>query len=237
MGNFEDTTEWIKQPKNSNLIQNLELRKYVTYKTESDEITKKDLENIDEIILDSQNIIGEYNQVYFQEIELFPNLKKIAIKNLGICPEDMSKLEKIEQIEFKNCEIKEINKLKKVKQLILIHTEIEEQKQLEELENLEEIQLINTAINNFEFLKKLKNLKKLAIKNMNQFALTKIDFTLPIEYLSIEDIQNLDLNIIAKYENLKTLSIDRNDSKKMARELEVLKTQGIEILLNDIYQY
>lgn len=237
MGNFEDTMKLINEPKNENIIQNVELRRFVEYKLDTNEISKESLANIDEIVLDSQDIIGQYNKVYFEEIELFPHLKKIVIRNLGVNSEDMSKLKQIEQIEFKNCEIKEINKLKEVKQLILIHTELETEQELEELVNLEEIQLININMNNFEFLRKLKNLKKLVIKNINQFALTKINFTLPIEYLSIEDIQNLDLNIISKYEKLKILSVDREDSKEMKNELEMLKKQGIEILLNDIYEY
>lgn len=238
MENFEDTIELTNKPMiDNNLIQNLELRRFIEYKLDSDELSKEKLASIDEIILDSENIIGQYNKVYFEEIALFPRLKKIAIRNLGLSSDDMSKLTPIEQIEFKNCEIKDINKLKNVKHLILIHTELETEQELEALVNLEEIQLINMDINNFEFLKKLSNLKKLVIKNVNQFSLAKINFALPIEYLSIEDIQNLDLNVIAKYENLKTLSVDGNDSRKMENDLEALKRQDIEILLNDIYEY
>lgn len=80
-------------------------------------------------------------------------------------------------------------------------------------------------------------MKKLVIKNIKNFSLAKIDFELPIEYLSIENLEDLNLNILSKYENLKTLSIDRIEADNWENELNTLKEKNITILLNDMYEY
>lgn len=237
MEDFDNTMEIVVQKEKKQLIENVELRNYIQSKIDKDNITMEDLENIDEIIIDSENIIGQHNEVYFQEIELFPKLEKITIRNLGISTENMKRLINIKQIKFKNCEINDITQLHNVRHLEIIHSEIEGLEELVKLSELKELQLIDMKVDNFEFLKELKQLEKLVIKNVEQFSLEKINFELPIEYLSIEKIDKLDLDMISKYKNLKTLSIDRTESENWEEELENLRNRNIEILLNDMYEY
>ncbi len=57
MGDFENTIENPVIEENQ-LIKNLELRNYIQFKLNKTDITNDDLDSIDEIILDSQNIVG-----------------------------------------------------------------------------------------------------------------------------------------------------------------------------------
>ena len=63
------------------------------------------------------------------------------------------------------------------------------------------------------------------------------DFYLPIKYLSLEIIPELNTNIISQYKYLETLSVDRKESKQWEKELNDLKKNGMRILLNDIYYF
>jgi len=235
MENLENTMEISAIKDKNELIKNLELKNLIQFKLDKTEFEIKDLDSIDEIILDSQNIVGVYNKVYFEEVSLFKNLKKISIRNLGLTLDDIKKVRNIKNIEFVNCEIRDITMFSNVEHLSLINTEIDNFEEIKKLSNLIELQLINIKIDNFEFLKNFTNLKKLVIKNIKDFSLSKIDFYLPIEYLSVEKIDKLELEIISKYKNLKTLSVDREESYNFEKELKELK--NIKILLNDMYEY
>ena len=198
MSEFENTLE-ISSIKNDNeIIKNLELRNYLQFKLNKDNITIEDLEKIKEIVIDSQNIVGQYNKVYFEEVDLFKNLEKISIRNLGLTSENIERISNIKKIEFINGQIRDIKKINNVISLILNNTEVDDFENIIYLSNLEELQLINIELDKFEFLEKFKNLKKLVIKNIKNFSLAKIDFELPIEYLSIENLEDLNLNILSK---------------------------------------
>ena len=237
MENFDNTMKLTKEKEDEQLIKNIEIKKFIQFKLDKKEITKESLDSIDEILLDGKNIVGQYNKVYFEEIDLFQNLERIVIKNLGVTSKNIQKLANIRQVEFENCEVENIKAINKVQHLSLINSEMESMEEIEQLCNVTELELINMNIDSFEFLKKLEYLKKLKIKNINNFNLEKINFFLPIEYLSIEKIEQLDLNIIFQYKKLKTLSVDRKEAEKWKNELENIKSKGIEILLNDIYEY
>lgn len=234
MGNFDTTIKITTENMDKQLIENVELNKFIQFKLNKSNITKEDLAKIDEIVLDSQNIVGNYNKVYFEEIELFPNLEKITIRNLGVTSENINKLSNISKIEFRNCEIEGITLLNNVQSLTIINSEIENIEEIGNLSNITELELVNIKVEKFEFLKSLKQLKQLKIKNVKGFSLEKIDFSLPIEYLSVEKINELNLTIISQYKNLKTLSVDREESENWKNELESLKDKKIEVLLNDM---
>lgn len=237
MSEFENTLEIPSIKPDNEIIKNLELRNYLQFKLNKDDIVLEDLDSIKEIIMDSQNIVGQYNKVYFDEIDLFKNLDKISIRNLGLTPENTEKINNIEKVEFINSQLKDIKKLNNSISLVLNNTEVENFEDITYLSNLEELQLINIEIDNFDFLKNFKKLKKLVIKNIKNFSLSEIDFLLPIEYLSVENLETLDLNVLSKYENLKTISVDRIEADNWESELKTLKAKNIEILLNDMYEY
>ena len=85
--------------------KNILLKNYIEVILNKENITKKDLEEVKEIVLNSEDILGEYNKVYIEEISLFPNLEEITIKNLGLKLEDMQLLRKVKKVSFRNCEV------------------------------------------------------------------------------------------------------------------------------------
>ena len=52
------------------LIKNILLKNYIEVILNKENITKKDLEEVKEIVLNSEDILGEYNKVYIEEISL-----------------------------------------------------------------------------------------------------------------------------------------------------------------------
>lgn len=237
MGENLDNTLKLNILSDNEVIKNTELRKFVQYKLDKDEFEKADLLKIEEIILDGMTISESKNKVYFDEIKLFENLKKIKISNVNISNEDIEKLKNIEVISFKKCEIESIKQLQRVKKLSINNSQITNFDQIKNLTNLSELELINIKIDKFEFLKNFSYLKKLVIKNINNFSMEKINFSLPIEYLSLWNIQNIDEEILKKYPNLKTLSVEKEKVTQWKEKLDRLKEKQIEVLLNDIYKY
>lgn len=233
---MEDTIE-LGNVKDEHLLKNKELRKLIEFKIGKTNIEKEDLINIQDIILDGKDIIGNANIIYFEELKLFPNLKEIEIKNTNIPDEYIKYLEKIEDISLKNCELTNIEQLEKITRLSINNTKIDNIEKISNLKNITELEFINIELDNFLFLKNLEKLKTLRIKNVKNFTMEKIDFILPIEYLSIEGVEQINLENIQKYSNLKMFSIDRRKEKEWNKDLEKLREKGIKILLNDIYEY
>jgi hypothetical protein len=58
---------------------------------------------------------------------------------------------------------------------------------------------------------------------------------LPIEYLSIEGIDNLDISVIGRYKNLKTLSLDLEEAENFTEEMKAIQENNKKIIFNDIY--
>ena len=219
------------------LIKNILLKNYIEVILNKENITKKDLGEVKEIVLNSENILGEYNKVYIEEISLFPNLEEITIKNLGLKLEDMQLLRKVKKVSFRNCEVNGIEYLENVKELTINNTEIIDFENITKLTNIESLKLININLNQFDFIEDFKNLKELAIENVNGFEMEKIDKPLKIENLSLMGIDKLDLNILSKYKNLNEISVYDNDIEKVRENLKELRDRKIKIMLNGIYEY
>lgn len=219
------------------LMKDKNLKGMLQFKLDKTNIEPKDLITIKQITLNGKTIVGENNPVYFEVIDLFPNLKKIEISNLKINEEDMKYLRKIEEISFRNCKIDKIENLKNVKKISINTCEIEDIDIIERLHNITNLELININVNSFEFLKKLENLKVLKIINVKDISKEKLRFELPIEYLSIKGIEKLDIEFINNYKNLKTLSIPREKEEEWHNVLKQIEKQNINILIDDIYNF
>lgn len=236
---FEETVQletidniFEKLKKDENLIKLLE------YKLEKSEIDEKDLINITQIALNGKTIVGNSNQVYFEVISLFPKLKRIEISNLKIDEDNMKYLEKIEEVAFRNCEISKLEKLKNVKKLSINTSIVEDDiAKIEEFSKLTDLELINISVSNFEFLKKLKSLRVLKIINIKDISKEKLNFELPIEYLSIVGLEQLNIEFLRNYKNLKVLSVEREKEEEWKDILEKIKKMNIKILIDDIYDF
>lgn len=233
---FQDTI--IFQNINKNILKNKELNDFIQFKLDKTTFELKDLAEIKDIILNGKTINGDINIVDFNDIDFFPNLRKIELKNLDISKQYMKKLATLDEIHFNNCQIDSIEEIKNVKKLSINNSIISDFNQIENFQNLEELEIINMQILDFNFLKTLKKLQILKIKNIKEFSLNKINFLLTIKYLSIEGIKDLEEDfLIVNYPNLEILSIDLIKQAEWSEKLEKLMQKGIKILLNDIYVY
>ena len=166
-------------------------------------------------------------------------MDNIEIREL--LPEDAEQmieyLKKIQEISFENCKITQLDNLKHIKKLSINNSVVEDISIIEKFSNLTDLELINIEVNDFRFLEKLKELKALKIKNIKNIAKEKVDFELPIEYLSIAGFENLDMNFLKNYRNLKTMSIERKKEDKWKNILEEIRKLNIKILIDDIYEF
>ena len=165
--NFDETKQ---------IIKNEDLKNLIKFKLNKSNIEEKDLLKIEEITYDGKNIVGKENIVDFQELTLFPNLRKITLNNVSINKEEIEVLKNVEEISFKNCKIEAIEKLDKLKKLSIKSSELKTISEIEKFANLSELELCNIEIEDFNFLIKLEQLKVLKIKNIPKFSLEKINF-------------------------------------------------------------
>lgn len=238
--NFDETKvlRGLNNADTSSFIKNSELKNLIQFKLDKTDFEEADLINIDSIILDGRKINGDINIVDFNDIDFFSNLKKIEIKNLDISKEQMKKIEKLEDVSFKNCKVESLEDIRNIKRISINNSKISDLDQIENFQNMIELEIINIQLENFSFLKKLMNLQILKIKNVKGFSLDKINFPLPIKYLSVEGIEKIEEKFfIENCPNLKILSVDKEKSKEWADELDNLVKKEIKILLNDIYEY
>lgn len=63
----------------------------------------------------------------------------------------------------------------------------------------------------------------------------KIDFNLPINYLSIEGIDKIDYEVLGKYKNLETISLDYIGQADTLKDVQKLKELGYKVKYNDMY--
>lgn len=238
--NFDDTIElnYFEGNTKKDILKNEELKNLIQFKLDKTFFEENDLIQIEDITLDGRKINGDINIVHFNELDYFPNLKKIELKNLDISEQYTQKLEDIEEIAFKNCKVESLEKIKNIKKISINNSTILNPNQIEKLENLIELEIINVKMEDFEFIRNLKNLQVLKIKNVRGFLLNKIKFSLPIKYLSLEGISEINEDYLIRIcPNLQSLSVDREKQIEFSESLEKLMQRGVKILLNDIYEY
>lgn len=215
------------------IIKNELLKDEIRFALNKSNIDIEDLLKIEEITLNSVTISGKQNNVYFEDINLFPNLKKIEIKNNKITCENIKYLENIEDITFSNCTINTIDTLK-AKNISFISCKINCNLDFES--KLNELSIINTNCDSFNFLKEQDSLQKLVIKNVEDFSMDKIDFKMPINYLSIEDVEEFKYDVLEKYSNLSTISVDWIGNSDINEHVNKLKEMGYNVIFNDMYK-
>ncbi len=214
-------------------IKNELLKENLKFILKKSNIELEDLLKIEEITLNSVTISGKQNNVYFEEIKLFPNLKKIEILNNKISRENIEYLKDIQDITFTNCDIDNIDILNP-KSISFIGCKLN--CSLEVLNNIDEISIINTNCDSFDFLKQQKDLKKLVIKNVKNFNMDKINFNMPIKYLSIEDVDEFKFDVLKNYSNLEIVSIDWIGNEDSKECMNKLKEMGYNVIFNDMYK-
>lgn len=231
--NIENTLDLTSELNSAYLIKNDLLRESIEFTLNKSGINVEDLTKIEEIVLNTVTISGKQNNVYFEDIKLFPNLKKIEIANNVITCEKIEYLKNIDEIIFRNCKINSVENIK-AKNISFIGCDINCKL---EFNDLNEISIINTNCDLLDFLKTQNNLEKLVIKNVKDFTMDKVNFYMPIKYLSIEDIDKINYEVLSNYTKLSTISIDGIDSNKnYSEDVKKLKNMGYKVMFNDMYE-
>lgn len=154
-----------------------------------EEITKKDLANIQQIGVSTKNIFGEIEDIDFKELlEYLPNLKEITINEKEITPEDIEVLSNsgLEIINFIKCKFSD-------------------EKSLSKLINLKKLLLRNCVIKDYGFLKEpLEKLESLYIENPSDE--TEIDLSLISTKKTLQKLV-LQRCIVANLKSLKDLNL------------------------------
>lgn len=102
------------------IIKDRELKKYLEYKIGKTDFEIKDLGCISDLILNGKSITGKKNEVHFEVLELFSNLKKLEMKNLELSEEDIKRLKNIEDVSFRKCEIETLDGLENLRKLSIV---------------------------------------------------------------------------------------------------------------------
>ena len=229
----ENTLDLTNETNPEYLIKDELLKENIKFKLNKSNIQLEDLLKIDELVLDTVTISGKQNNVYFEDIKLFPNLKRIEIRNNKITNENIKYFNDIDEIAFVNCQVDAIKELNS-KNISLVGCEVNCSFELNDY--VQDISIINTNCDSFDFLKQKDNLERLVIKNVKNFNMNKINFNMPIKYLSIEDVEKFEYDVLQKYSNLETVSIDYigdNNAKECASKL---KEMGYNVIFNDMYK-
>ena len=150
------------------IIKNPELKMLVEYKLGKSNFMQDDLVDIKDIILDGMKIDGSINFVYFQELELFPNLEEIELKNLAISEENVARLKRIPNVKFYKCEVESFKSLNSQESVSIVSSKINGMEEIAKIIPLENLELTNVEIEDFNFLRSLENLKTLKIKNIDR---------------------------------------------------------------------
>ncbi len=213
----------------------MQLFESLKYKLQKDNVTLEDLLQIEEITIDGKNIIGKDNTTNLKDVELFPNLKAIKLRNIAIDENNIKWISRVQDISFTSCEIETLKEIKDCLSLEIIGCKVKDIEEINDFANLREFTIINTISQDFNYLVNKKKLDKLVIKNIDDFQMEKIDFNLPINYLSIEGIDKIDYDVLSKYKNLETISLDYIGQSETLKDVQKLKELGYKVKYNDMY--
>lgn len=165
------------------------------------EISKEELESLEEISLDGLNIENEYEIIDYKEImEAFPNIKRITISNYVFTKENINDiaLNNILEYSFYKCDFKSIKNID-----MLNHSNI--------------LMFENCILNNYDFIKNdFDNLEVLCISNPvhnEEVDLMNID-ALKLKELYLEKCIVSNFKAITKFQDLEIINIQGTDINK-----------------------
>ncbi len=180
------------------------------------EITKEELNSLEEISLDGLNIENEYEIINFKEImELFPNTKRITISNYVFTKENINdiSLNNIKEYSFYKCDFKSINNLD-----MLNHSNI--------------LMFENCILNNYDFINTdFDNLEVLCISNPihnEEVNLMNIE-SLNLKELYLEKCIVSNFKAITKFQDLEFINIHETDisREELLQFINLVKLEAI----------
>ncbi len=193
-------------------IENEQLADYIMFKLdkEANEFTEEDLKKIDEIVINTIDISGEYKKINLDVINYFTGVKRLVLKNLYLSKEDISnfsKLRLLEDVYIEKCEFENADNITslKVKNLELINCNIVDYNFLYTMTELESLSVVNGNIS-LNGINNLQKLKYLQLSYSNLIDISTLNLPL-IEEIHIDNTNIDDLSIIENMNNIKRLGI------------------------------
>lgn len=200
------------------MIKNKNLEIYISnyFGKNIKEISKEELESLEEISLDGLSIENEYEIINFKEImELFPNIKRITISNYVFTRENINDiaLNNIKEYSFYKCDFKSIKNLD-----MLNHSNI--------------LMFENCILNNYDFIKNdFDNLEVLCISNPvhnEEVNLLNVN-SINLKELYLEKCIVSNFKAITKFQDLEFINIHQTDIGKdeLLQFINLVKLEAI----------
>ena len=210
-------------------IKSRSLNNYLTYKLDKlEEIyTEEELATVDELVIDSDENLD------ITVLKYFKNLKELEIRNLMISNDTLDiklSLNNLKDLKFQLCDIENVDRLKglNLKGLHLDCCEMEDFSFVYEMINLESLTLtgeVNLEIN------KLNNLINLKYLNISHTICTNDVLNIKkLEELYIDNSNINDISFALNLNNLKVLSLSKEQYENKKELINELKSRNIEIL-------
>ena len=210
-------------------IKSRSLNNYLTYKLDKlEEIyTEEELATVDELVIDSDENLD------ITVLKYFKNLKELEIRNLMISNDTLDiilSLNNLKDLKFQLCDIENVDRLKglNLKGLHLDCCEMEDFSFVYEMINLESLTLtgeVNIEIN------KLNNLINLKYLNISHTICTNDVLNIEkLEELYIDNSNINDISFALNLNNLKVLSLSKEQYENKKELINELKSRNIEIL-------
>jgi uncharacterized protein YjbI with pentapeptide repeats len=166
------------------------------------EISKEELESLEEVSLDGLNIENEYEIIDFKEImNLFPNLNRMTISNYVLTKENMNDIaiNNIVEYSFYKCDFKSISNF-------------------DTLEHAKILMFENCILNNYDFINdSFENLEVLCISNPvhnEEVNLLNIN-SINLKELYLEKCIVNNFKAITKFQDLEFVNIQGTDINKI----------------------
>lgn len=206
------------------MIKNKNLEIYISnyFGKNIKEISKEELESLEEISLDGLSIENEYEIINFKEImELFPNIKRITISNYVFTRENINDvaLNNIKEYSFYKCDFKSIKNLD-----MLNHSNI--------------LMFENCILNDYDFINiDFDNLEVLCISNpVHNEEVNLMNIESPnLKELYLEKCIVNNFKAITKFQDLEFINIHETDISKdeLLQFTNLVKLEAI--VVDEIY--
>jgi len=220
-------------------FKNIELNNFLrAWLDKSDNaFEEEDLLSVEELVLSSRNLAGEFNFVDIYELRYFPNLRVLKVSNMDITEAFLAfliKFKMLKELTFESCNFDTCEMIKyfRVEKLSVIDCVVDDESFVYEMKNLRSLDVVRGFLN-FEKLNQLQDLQKLNISsstiacadalNLNNLEEFWIDFS---NITNLEFLRNLD--------GLKKLSASREQLANNQKIIRELLARGVDIFENNM---
>lgn len=190
------------------LIKTKELNEYIhniLYKPYAENLTQKDLNKVEKIILSRFDINDEEIIYNFEDLKLLSNLNSIQLDGFTIddnIVEILNSLTNVDHLTFEHCKIESHQKiLLKLEMLIIAYTQFENLEIFNEIETVDFLEIIHSENVNIKDILNFKMLESLYIEDSTIINFNQINKFKCLEELVLDASKVDDLNALEEIKN------------------------------------